>query len=313
MSAGINNKARAIVFAILAVGTASFQDAIVKGVSGNFPASEVLVFRALGSLPILLPMLWYNGEWRQFFARDTKLLFARSAVLCSAYLAFILSIAAMPIATSVSIYFTMPFFVAGLAGPSLGEKVPLYRWVAIAAAFVGVLVMVRPDTGNLNPAMFLALYSAFGYAVGQLIGRKLSQTVDTSVLANWQNLVYGVAGLLLGLFFAIFDFSNSTDKSVSFLARAWHWPNATEFATLMVMGLLAALGSILFVTAYKNAEANFVAPFEYTALIWATLYGVLLFNDYPERQTLQGVAIVIAAGIFMLWFDLKNKKSQTTG
>jgi drug/metabolite transporter (DMT)-like permease len=303
----LNNKATAALFAIAAVGVASLQDAIVKGFSDELSASQVLFFRGLGACPLLFFMLWHDGSWRTMFSGPVKLVVARSALLATAYLAFIMSIAAMPIATSVSIYFTMPFFVAALAGPALGERVAGYRWLAIAAAFVGVMIMVQPGTDRFNPAMLLALYSAFGYAGGQMIGRRISGVMSVAVISNWQNIVYTGTAIALAGIIPYTDIAGSSDKSLAFLARPWIWPDPVQWGMLLLMGTMGAVGSLLFVSAYKHAEANYVAPFEYTALIWATLYGIMLFGDWPDSKALVGVMIVIAAGLFMLACDAKNK------
>jgi drug/metabolite transporter (DMT)-like permease len=303
----LNNKSKAAILAIAAVGVASLQDAIVKGFSGELAASQVLFFRGLGACPLLLFMLWRDGSWRNMFSGLVRLVVARSALLASAYLAFIMSIAAMPIATSVSIYFTMPFFVAALAGPALGERVAGYRWLAIAAAFIGVMIMVQPGTDKFNPAMLLALYSALGYAGGQMIGRRISGVMSVAVISNWQNIVYTGTAILLALIVPYTDIAGSSDKALAFLTRPWIWPSSTQWALLLLMGTFGALGSLLFVSAYKHAEANYVAPFEYTALIWATLYGIMLFGDWPDSKALLGVMIVISAGLFMLACDARSK------
>ena len=138
-----DNKARAAAFALLAVGLASTQDAVVKAMSGTYPVYETMIIRACVALPILGIWLAYTYGIRSLITPLWPRMLVRALILCSAYLAFILSIAAMPMANMVAIYFTMPFFVAGLAGPFLGERVPFYRWIAISAGFVGVIVMVR--------------------------------------------------------------------------------------------------------------------------------------------------------------------------
>ena len=185
-----DNRARAAAFALLAVGLASTQDATVKAMSGTYPVYETMIIRAFAALPILGVWLALGLGLRALATPLWPLILLRALILCSAYLAFILSIAAMPMANTIAIYFTMPFFVAGLAGPFFGERVPLYRWIAITAGFAGVVVMVRPGGQVFEPASLLALYSAFGYAVGQMMGRKLAQQVAPLVIANWQNVIY---------------------------------------------------------------------------------------------------------------------------
>jgi drug/metabolite transporter (DMT)-like permease len=93
------------------------------------------------------------------------------------------------------------------------------------------------------------------------------------------------------------------DKSMAFLLRPWVWPDATQFVLLIIMGVLSALASAGFILAYRHGEANFVAPFEYTALLWAVMNGVVFFGDFPDSTTWAGAAIVVSAGVWMLWRD----------
>jgi len=289
---------------ILAAGClASTQDAVVKAMSGSFAAYEAILFRCIGSFPLLVVLLYRDGGYRSLATPILGRVLFRSIILCVGYFTFILSIAAMPIANSVAIYFTMPFFVAGLAGPLLGERVRLHRWLAIIAGFIGVLIMVRPGAGVFEPAAIFALISAFSYAFGQMLGRPISHQVPLTVIAMWQNAVFFLVGLLLAILFNSFDFSGLSHKSLVFLSRPWVWPTSIEALVLFGNGILAAFGMILFVSAYKYAESNFVAPFEYSTMIWAVIYGLLVFGDFPDQYTWIGAAVVATAGILMIWRD----------
>jgi drug/metabolite transporter (DMT)-like permease len=230
-------------------------------------------------------------------------------ILAIAYLSFVLAIAAMPIANAVAIYFTMPFFVAGLAGPLLGERVRLHRWLAIIAGFVGVMIMVRPGVGVFEPAALLALLSALGYAVGQMLGRPLSQKVTPILIATWQNFVYAAMAIGLGILFNVVDFGTFEHPSLVFLSRPWVWPGPFDAFLLLGHGVLAACAMILFINAYRLAETNFVAPFEYSAMIWAVVFGLVLFNDFPDNYTWIGATIVIVAGILMILRDRQIDRS----
>ena len=302
-----DNKARAAVLVLLAIGLASTQDAIVKAMSGTYPVYETMLIRGLTSLPILGVWLAHTHGLRHSVTPLWPRILLRALILCSAYLAFILSIAAMPIANMVAIYFTMPFFVAGLAGPFLGERVPYYRWIAIIAGFAGVIVMVRPGVQAFEPASLLALYSAFGYAVGQMMGRDLAQRVEPLVIANWQNAVYFVFAAVVGLIAQASGFAGESHKSLAFLTRPFVWPTLPDFLLLSAVGVLAAFAMMSFISAYKLAESNFVAPFEYSGMVWAVLFGLLFFNDFPDLWTWSGMAIVAGAGLFMLVMDRRAR------
>lgn len=308
MTTRIINRKQAALFAVGAIFLASYQDAIVKSFTGTMPATEVVLARAIVAIPIFAVWIWWRGGMALFPAGMAQVL-GRGFILCLAYFSFVLSIAAMPIATSVSIYFTMPFFVAALSGLVLGEAVKAYRWIAISFGFLGVLLMVRPGAESFEPAALLALASALGYAVGQLMSRHVSQTVPPLVMALWQSIVYGVVALGIGMVAPWFAENAGSSKVLGFLLRPWVWPTNFEWFMLFVMGVVATLASVLFVEAYRNAEANFVAPMEYSALLWATLNGMLFFGDFPDVWTMAGATVVIAAGLWMLQRDFAVTRS----
>jgi len=293
------------------VALASTQDALLKWVSGSYPVHEALIIRSLVATPIVLFLARRAIPAPALFDRHTPRSLLRGLILCSAYLAFVLSIASMPIADSVAIYFTMPFFVAGLAFPVLGERVQIHRWLAIAAGFVGVIIMLDPSSDVFEPAAFLALYSAFGYALGQMMGRDIARYVPPTVMAVHQNIAYfAVATLLVAVSYS-FDFSGVTHKSLSFLLRHWVMPPWHDLLVMCALGVCASFAMVMFGTAYKLAESSFVAPFEYSAMIWAVLYGFLLFGDIPGLNTITGGLVVVAAGLFMLWMD--RRRDQRSG
>jgi drug/metabolite transporter (DMT)-like permease len=303
-----DDRMRAALLALFAVGVASIQDAIVKHVSGSYPVTETVIIRCLVSSPLLAIMLLRRFDLSALVTPYIPLILARSLILCSAYFAFVLSLAAMPMANAVAIYFTMPFFVAGLSGPVLKERVPLYRWIAIILGFAGVLLTVRPGTASFEPASFLSLYAALGYAVGQMMGRKLSRNVDPLVISNWQNATYLIVSIIVALTMAAFGLRGEGHKSLAFLTRPFVMPTPWDGFMLCLMGVFAAFVMVSFVRAYQSAPANFVAPFEYSAMIWAVGFGLFLFGDIPDQWTQLGICIVVLAGLFMLYMDSRRIK-----
>ncbi len=298
-----DNKGFAIACICGGVGLSAAMDATFKWMSGDYPVHQLLVMRSAMAFPVLLVIMGFRDLAPLFRHPMWPAILLRGLVMVSAYLAFVLAIATMPLADGVAIYFTMPLFIAGLVGPFLGERVPGYRWMAIIAGFVGVIVMIRPGSGVFEPAALLALVSAFGYAVGQMIARRIGLAVRPSVIAFHQNTIYLVAALALAAMFGGGGFSTDLHPSLDFLTRGWTWPSLNDFALMTGLGVLSALAMLLFTQAYQNAEANFVAPFEYTAMFWAAGYGYFVFGDVPDWATGLGGALVIGAGLFMLWRD----------
>lgn len=298
-----DNKLLAILYACGAVGIASSGDTIVKWLSGSYPVHQVLFIRCMIGIPILALIVNRNASLASLIGPGTGLSLTRSLVMSSAYLAYILSIAAMPMANSVAIYFAMPLIVAVLAGPLLGERVRLHRWIAIIVGLIGVIIMINPGSGVLEPAALLALWSAIGYAIAQTLARRVVRTVPPAAMAFHTNVVYLTVAVSLALAFAFFDMGNVPNKSLAFLARPWQWPPLPDLAAMLLLGSMVAIAMVLFGMAYKSAESSFVAPFEYSAMFWALLLGFLAFGDVPNLRTLWGGAIVLVAGLFMLWAD----------
>ena len=141
------------------------------------------------------------------------------------------------------------------------------------------------------------------YAIGQMIGRHLALRMEPAVIANWQNFFYLAVALLIGLLVPFAKSASISNPSLAFLLRDWTWPNMEQTLLLSAMGVLSALASLGYIHAYRLAEANFVAPFEYTALLWAIGYGVVFFGDVPDAANLIGAGVVICAGVWMLRKD----------
>jgi drug/metabolite transporter (DMT)-like permease len=302
------DRPRAAGLVMLAILLASTQDAIVKSVSGSYPVYETALMRGSVSLPILLFWFSRTNPWSDLLPQRWPRLLLRSVILCSAYFAFILAIAAIPISTAMAIYFTMPFFVAALSWPLLKERVPYYRWIAIVLGFAGVLIMVRPGYEKFEPAALLSLYAAFGYALGQMMGRDLSKSMAPLVIANWQNVTFIGIAALLGLIANYFGYQGEANRSLAFLTRPFVVPSLPDFILLEALGVMAACTIVCFVKAYSAAAAHFVAPFEYTGMVWAVLFGYSFFGDFPDGWTWAGMAIVVGAGLYMLLMD---RRAQT--
>src|SRR5262245_17670075 len=281
-----DNKLLAVLCACGAVGIATSGDTIVKWLSGSYPVHQVLAIRCLIGIPILGLIVNSNASLRSLWGPGTGLSLTRGLIMSSAFLAYILSIAAMPMADSVAIYFTMPLFVAVIAGPMLGERVRWHRWIAIVGGFIGVMVMINPGSGVLEPASLLALYSAIGYAISQTLARRVMRTVPPAAMAFHANATYLAVAVSLALIFAVFDMGHVENKSLAFLTRQWQWPPFSDLAAMLLVGITVAIAMVLFAMAYKSAESSFVAPFEYSAMFWAALFGFLVFRDVPGSRTL---------------------------
>lgn len=291
---------------IAAVVVTSLQDAFIKDLSAAYPVHQMQTIRS--GVALLLLFLWIaaRGELRPLFAtRPSFLLLARGFVLALASLSFYLALSAMQFADAVSIYFSMPLMIAALSGLVINERVPAARWLAVAVAFVGVAIVMRPGSGVFEPASLIALFSTFCYALGLMLTRPLGAKADASVIGLWTLVFYFGTGALLGLILGGGAFHDAAHPSLSYLTAGWSTPSAVDLLWLIGTGFAAAAATWLYTAAYRIAAPSFVAPFEYSNLIWASIWGFVFWGDIPASTTFAGALLIVAAGFWMIWRDAR--------
>jgi drug/metabolite transporter (DMT)-like permease len=280
-------------------------DTIVKHLSAHYPIHLVNTIRFALTIPTGLYLVYRERAFAALFPPQIKLLTMRGLLIALGNLFFMLAAATIPLADGVALFFTMPFFVAGVVPFLIGERVPLIRWITIAVGFIGVIIMTRPGTTLFQPEALLAVLCAFFYGIGQVLTRRIDPKLPTAITALWQGGVYTVFYISIALVFGFGLVAPSGNASLDFLTRAWAMPTGSDFGLMALAGLLSCAQIPLQVAGYRLAASSFVAPFEYTAMIWAVIYGVIVFGDIPDQATLIGACVVAAAGLIMLQFDRK--------
>jgi drug/metabolite transporter (DMT)-like permease len=278
----------------------SLQDVIIKALSGAYPVHQIVVVRCLVALPILLAMLRPAGGLRAVVSPRVGWLALRGLALVLSYTAYYLAFPVMRLADVLALYATVPLFVTCLAGPALGERVGARRWAAVGVGFVGALVMLRPGAGVFEPASLLPALAAATYGAAQLMARRLGAAEPAAVMAFHQNLMFLAAATVLALAVAASGEAGHGHPSLEFLLRPWVAPGWRDLLLIAACGPIAALATVLLTQAYRGAEANLVAPFEYTGLVWATLWGYALWGEVPGPASLAGGALIVAAGLYLV-------------
>jgi drug/metabolite transporter (DMT)-like permease len=200
------------------------------------------------------------------------------------------ALARIPIVDATAISFAAPLFTVALAAIVLKERVRIYRWSAVIVGFLGILVMLAP---HFDPVLYtsgapstvgvaLAIVGAVSNAGSVIQTRRLTATETTSSIVFYFLLICAVAGLVTW-------------------PLGWATPNGPELAALVAVGLCGGLAHILLTESYRFASASLVAPFDYTAMLWAFLLGYFFFGELPSRFIFIGGAIVAWAGLFVIW------------
>jgi drug/metabolite transporter (DMT)-like permease len=285
----------------------TMMSATLKTMMTRYPVGEVVFFRsAFALLPLLMWLKWQGDLINAVRTRNVFGHFKRGFIGTSGmYLGFA-ALSYLPLHDAIAIGYASPLIVVILAALLLNEKVRAYRWTAVAVGFVGVLIMLSPYlrletfSGGLSAGPTLgalcALAGAFCSAGAMVQVRRLTATEKT--------------GAIVFYFFIL-----ASTLSLCTIAFGWHMPDAKDWALFIVSGILGGIGQILLTQSYRHADTSVIAPFEYTTMIWALLFGWFVFGDLPTPTVLTGATIVAATGLFIVWREhqlglLRTKEFQ---
>jgi len=291
------SKHGAAIAIVVGMSVFSLQDPIIKALSGTYPVTEAIAFRGAFALPLFTLMVWQSGGLRLLWTARPFALIGRGVLQMCSYTLYYLSLPDLPLTTTVALWFTAPLFMVALSQLVLGEHQGRQRWFAVCLGFVGVLVIVHPSA-DMTWALVLPVGAAVFYAFGQLAVRRVGQGIPAPVISWHQNTVYLVGAMVLAAILAPLVHDYSGDGSLGFLLRPWSVPTLHDGLLLAACGPIAAFGSTLIVFAYRSAQPGAVAALEYVMMLWAVIWGFLIFGDLPTPLTIVGAALIIVSGIY---------------
>ena len=298
----VSNRLKAIFWLMAGVFTFSLQDIVIKTVSGSYPVHQVIVVRCLAALPFILFLVHRAGGLKTLNSPRRGALILRGIMLLTSYTSYFLAFPVMKLADIIALYATVPLFVTALAGPVLGEKISLVRWGAILIGFVGALVMVKPGSGVFELASLLPVLAALAYASAQVVARRIGLNDSAAVMSFYQNLLYLCAAGALASVVTLWGGDYECHRSLVFLLRQWEVPGLRDILLISACGPIAAIGMTMLGEAYRLEEANIVTSFEYTTLIWGTVWGYLIWNEMPGIESVIGAGLIVGAGLLIALF-----------
>lgn len=302
-----------VTFGILIFG---IQDVIIRFLSSDFSAMEIMFVRGLiAILPISLFVYW-EGGLSSLRIEHPFLNGLRGLLMVTSYTTYYMSLAALPIAEVTAIFFVSPIIVTLFSALFLAETVGIRRWGAVVFGFFGVLVIVRPGAGSLDPAIALPLAGALTYALSLIITRRIGRTQTGSSLAFVAMGVFVIVSGTAGAFIGdggLVSVQADLHPSLAFLVRGWIMPDLRDGLLLVACGLISACGFYCLSQGYRIAPASVVAPFEYVAMPLAVLWGLIFWQEIPTIHTLVGIVMILASGLYILSRETVRERPLTTG
>lgn len=300
---------------ILCVGIAAYivQDLIMKIASGHYPIHQALVFRAMTAIPIALLFIYWSGTLKAIKG-STRPLLPRSLLTVACNLTYYLALAALPMATVGALYLSAPLMITALSVLLLQEKVNGWQWAAVAAGFVGVVLIIHPGAGIFEWAMVLPLLSALTYAGAVIYVRKAGEDGDSGIMSLQSQAWLSLTGLVLGLLLGAGELKGDValHPSMSFLLSGWQWPSLRDALVLLACGVVGSISTYLLTRAYALSDASSLAPFEYTALLWSIALGWLVFGHFPPLKDWFGIALLVGAGLLSVYMAEKKGPAKAS-
>lgn len=299
---------------LLALGgsvTLSINDVAIKFLSGSYPLHQVILIRATIGLIFLAALIRLSGQsFRLFKTGRPKDHLIRVSIVMVSNVTYFLGLAAMPLADAVAVAYVSPLIVTLLSVVLLGEKVGPRRWAAVSVGMVGVLIMLRPGAGVIQPAAILVLISAFCYASSHMMTRRMRDTESAITLSFYVQIGFVVVSTTMGLVAGDGKFSGSSDPSLAFLLRPWVFPPVQDWPAFLATGLAVAVGGLMVSQAYRLCEAGLIAPFEYAGMPMAIFWGVMIFGTWPDTTAWAGIALICGAGLYTLWRETIRRQES---
>ena len=259
-----------------------------KWLAESHAVVEVVFFRNAFALVPILWMMQRQGAFAELRRINWAGHTVRGVVgFCHLSLLF-LSFTLMPIADATALTFAAPLFLTALSVPFLGERVGVWRWTAVLAGLAGVLIAV-PPTGEIGAlGLAVGLGSAACFALAMITVRKVSGTDSSITIAFTYTLIMTFLSGIATIF-------------------AWSTPSLSELLLLAGLGLIGGFGQFFLARAFERAPASVTAPFTYTAMIWAVLFGWIIWSDVPGLELWIGCAIVVASGLVIIWRESRRR------
>jgi drug/metabolite transporter (DMT)-like permease len=284
----------AIALRLISVMCLATMAAMIKlAESGGAHLSEILFFRQAVGIPLVATVIALGPGLATIRTRQVRAHIMRAVVGLTSMSCLFSAVTLLPLAESTTLQFTVPIFATILGALVLGEPTGWHRWLAVVTGFVGVLIVARPGTGHFVLWGTLAgLTAGFLTAVISIQLRQIGRTESPYTTVFW------FASLSMVPLTVVYAFDHQAHS-----LRVW--------VLLIGIGVIGNLGQIALTTALKLGPVSIVVPMDYSSLLWATLYGWLLFGSFPGLATWVGAPIIIGSGLYIVWREHIRRRTET--
>jgi len=276
-----SDAAKGVCIMILGAGVLSMNDAVSKHLVETHPIGQILCLRQTVALAVVLIYVWRTDAWRDLRINDRTGQALRAILHVGGAALIVWALSVLPIATVTAIVFSSPVVVLVFSMRMLGERVSWARWIAVIIGFAGVLAIIRPGGVGFEWALLIPVAAAVASGLRDLMTRRLARS-DTSI-----SVLFWASALMVAV-------------TLFTIPLGWQPLTLSASIWLIVNGLLNAGAHFLMIEALRLGAAGLVSPFRYTAILWATVAGFLVWQEVPDAMTMIGAAMLVVSGVLIV-------------
>lgn len=284
----ISTNMRGALFMVVSMAGFTVNDALTKSVLDTLNSAQLMLVRGAFATVLVGIYAWHQGAMKDLRQLVNPMVALRSFGELGGTLSFLGALAHMPLANVSAVLQALPLAVTMCAALFLRETVGWRRWLAIVVGFSGVMIIVRPGFEGFNAYSLLALLCVSFCAVRDLATRSIPKEVPSLLVSTATAAIVAIAGGILVV-----------------PMGGWTPMTATDVGTIALAASLLVVGYQFIIMSMREGDISFVAPFRYTALIWAILLGYLMFGDVPDMAMIIGASVVVLSGLYTLYRERK--------
>ena len=289
MKTDIPGPTQGLLYMLMATIVLACMHGLVRYLGDGLHPFVIAFYRNLFGLVAILPLVLRAGL-PGLRTQHPKLMLLRSLSGIVAMLTWFYGLSKVPTAEATALSFTAAIFTALVAYLMLGEKMRRHRWFAIFGGFIGVIVVLQPNTDNYNPYMLLILISCVFWGLSVSLVKLLTRTDSTTSIVAWMSILLTILSLPPALFY-------------------WQWPSLDQIILLGIMGVLATIGHLGMTQALSLADTTAVMSIDFMRLIWAAMIGAFFFSDAFDMYTWVGATIIFASGLYIIFRESLTRKA----
>ena len=257
-------------------------DAVIRIMGEAMTVGQIIAIRGSVVIALIaLLMAWRGISFGRAQIFNRWSLYRGCAEMVSTY-CFFLSLQLIPIATSTTVVFIFPVLLTLVSIPLYGEKVGVFRWIAVLMGFTGVILVAAPDGGDFNMALLLPFATALALVARDLLTRKIPATIEAPQVTLTTAIVTTFFGFMT-------------------VPLGWGSMGTLEWALVPLSAILVALSFTLYISAIRKGELSIIAPAQYLVILWASFWGALIWQEWPGVNAILGGGLIIAAGCLIIW------------